>query len=125
MTDNKKNVFGQGKVAVNLMDEARKKGVRVDVAALSRHLGVPVLGCCARKGKGVRELLTAARQVMDHPPMPRRAVYPRETEETAAELARALVVSSSALADSAARVALVWASFRAFSISALVGTLYS
>ena len=86
-------------VAVNLMDEARKKGVRVDVAALSRHLGVPVLGCCARKGKGVRELLTAARQVMDHPPTPRRAVYPRETEETAAELARALSASLAGVVD--------------------------
>lgn len=29
MTDNKKNVFGQGKVAVNLMDYFKQRGVDV------------------------------------------------------------------------------------------------
>lgn len=44
-------------VCVNLMDEARRRGIRVDVAALEAQLGVPVVGCSARDGAGVERLL--------------------------------------------------------------------
>ena len=40
-------------VCVNFMDEAKKKGIRVDLKALSSRLGVPVLGMSARTNKGV------------------------------------------------------------------------
>ncbi|HSG00879.1 MAG TPA: FeoB small GTPase domain-containing protein [Vicinamibacterales bacterium] len=46
-------------VAVNLMDEARRKGIAVDVRSLSRDLGVPAIGIVARTGEGVRALLEA------------------------------------------------------------------
>lgn len=36
-------------VCVNLMDEARRKGLRVDLSLLSERLGVPVVGTVARK----------------------------------------------------------------------------
>ncbi|MFN8061500.1 MAG: FeoB small GTPase domain-containing protein [Vicinamibacterales bacterium] len=45
-------------VAVNLMDEARRKGLSVDVRALSRDLGVPAVPIVARTGEGVQTLLT-------------------------------------------------------------------
>ena len=45
-------------VCVNLMDEARRKGIRVDLPLLSRRLGVPVVGTSARSR---RSLLTLAR----------------------------------------------------------------
>ena len=77
-------------VCVNLMDEARKKGVQVDIAALSRRLGVPVVGTCARDGKGVKELLSLARKTVDSPPAPRRVRYPEPIEKTVDQLAESL-----------------------------------
>jgi ferrous iron transport protein B len=44
-------------VCVNLMDEARRKGIKVDVAMLSRELGVPAVGTAARTGEGLGELV--------------------------------------------------------------------
>jgi ferrous iron transport protein B len=44
-------------VAVNLMDEARRKGLDVDVRTLSRDIGVPAVGIVARTGENVHALL--------------------------------------------------------------------
>jgi len=46
-------------VCLNLIDEARRHGLRIDVDALSRKLGVPVIPTAARKGTGIPELLEA------------------------------------------------------------------
>ena len=42
---------------VNLLDEAKKKDIRVDMAALERLLHIPVAGASARSGKGLSRLL--------------------------------------------------------------------
>jgi ferrous iron transport protein B len=44
-------------VAVNLMDEAARKGIDVDLRSLSRDLGVPAVGIVARTGEGIHALL--------------------------------------------------------------------
>jgi GTPase len=44
-------------VAVNLMDEAKRKGLEVDVRSLSRDLGVPAVPVIARTGEGLHALL--------------------------------------------------------------------
>lgn len=44
-------------VAVNLMDEARRKGIEVDARALAKDLGVPAVPIVARTGEGVHALL--------------------------------------------------------------------
>ena len=44
-------------VCVNLMDEAKKKKIRIDLDQLSRQLGVPAVGVCARAEKGLDDLL--------------------------------------------------------------------
>ena len=46
-------------VAVNLMDEARRKGLDVYTRSLARDLGVPVIPIVARTGEGLHALLTA------------------------------------------------------------------
>jgi ferrous iron transport protein B len=46
-------------VALNLMDEAGRHGLKVDERSLSKDLGVPVIPMVARKGQGVQELLSA------------------------------------------------------------------
>lgn len=43
-------------VCVNLMDEAKKKGINIDLAKLSSLLGVEVVGTSARSGKGLDTL---------------------------------------------------------------------
>ena len=45
-------------VCVNLLDEAKKKGIFVDLEKLSLHLGVPVVGTVARKKKSLKQLLS-------------------------------------------------------------------
>ena len=44
-------------LCVNLMDEAEKKGIRVDIKRLSDILGIPVTASSARSGEGIPELL--------------------------------------------------------------------
>ena len=46
-------------LCVNLMDEAEKKGVHLNLDLLSDELGVPVVGCSARRKNGLRPLLNA------------------------------------------------------------------
>jgi len=50
-------------VFLNLMDEARRHGVGVDVRKLEAELGVPVVPGVAREGTGIDELLDAAHDV--------------------------------------------------------------
>ena len=49
-------------VCVNLLDEAQRKGIRVDLERLSQRLGVPVVGCAARGGRGLPQLKEAVAQ---------------------------------------------------------------
>ncbi len=51
-------------VAVNLMDEARRKGLEVDTRSLARDLGVPAIPISARTGEGVQTLLVTMEQVI-------------------------------------------------------------
>lgn len=44
-------------LCVNLLDEAKRKGITVDLDLLSKRLGIPVVGMIARKKKGLRELI--------------------------------------------------------------------
>ena len=44
-------------VCVNLMDEAKRKKIKINLAKLSHKLGVPVIGTNARRGEGLEELM--------------------------------------------------------------------
>lgn len=50
-------------LCVNMMDEAKKKKIHLDLPELSRLLGCPVVGCSARSGKGLKELMDKAETV--------------------------------------------------------------
>ncbi|MEA4907288.1 MAG: iron transporter FeoB [Chloroflexi bacterium] len=52
-------------VAVNLMDEARRKGMEVDTRSLSRDLGVPCIPIVARTGEGMQTLLSTIAGVIE------------------------------------------------------------
>jgi len=51
-------------VCVNLMDEARRKGIEVDVRSLARDLGVPAVGTVARTKEGLGELIRMVADVI-------------------------------------------------------------
>ncbi|HHU90485.1 MAG TPA: ferrous iron transport protein B [Clostridiaceae bacterium] len=44
-------------LCVNLLDEAKSKKIKIDLKELSKQLGIPVVGTCARNGKGLYELM--------------------------------------------------------------------
>lgn len=52
-------------VAVNLMDEARRKGLEVDTRSLSRDLGIPAIPIAAVTGEGVQTLLSTVAEVIE------------------------------------------------------------
>ncbi|MCU0722558.1 MAG: ferrous iron transport protein B [Planctomycetes bacterium] len=47
-------------VALNMMDEAGRKGIEIDAPGLSAALGVPVVPTVASRGRGIEELFRAA-----------------------------------------------------------------
>jgi len=70
-------------IALNMMDQAEAREHRIDVPALSRQMGVPVVPMVASRGKGTEDLLDAVLAVHDGA-MPSRAVrleYGREVEK--------------------------------------------
>lgn len=44
-------------VCVNILDEAKKKGIHIDLDELSLQLGAPVVGTSANSGKGLQNLI--------------------------------------------------------------------
>lgn len=53
-------------VAVNLMDEARRKGLEIDTRSLARDLGVPAIPVTARTGEGIATLLKTVADIIDN-----------------------------------------------------------
>lgn len=51
-------------VALNLMDEAKRKGLEVDARSLSRDLGIPAIPITARSGEGIHTLLGTVADVI-------------------------------------------------------------
>jgi len=52
-------------VAINLMDEAKRKGLEVDARSLARDLGVPAVPITARSGEGIHTLLSTVADVIE------------------------------------------------------------
>ncbi len=52
-------------VCVNLMDEARRKGLEVDTRSLTRDLGVPCVPTAASTGEGLSDLLRTIGEVIE------------------------------------------------------------
>ena len=69
-------------LCLNLMDEAARRGLRPELALLSRRLGVPVVGLSARRPSSRRVLLQAVEALLD---APERAVSPLRLPPEAAD----------------------------------------
>ncbi len=77
-------------VCVNLMDEAKRKGIKIDLNALSRELNVPVVGTTARKKKTLDKLLCTLDEVTSEKKKGQcyRVKYPDEIEDAVTTVAR-------------------------------------
>ncbi len=75
-------------VCVNLLDEAERKNISLDLVRLSERLGVPVVGTVARKKKSLNALLRAIDRVVapDYHAERMRVRYPDEIERAIAEI---------------------------------------
>lgn len=58
---------GKVLVCVNLLDEAERLGIRVDLPALSQRLGVPVVGTAAGRQEGLEGLKAAIAKLVREP----------------------------------------------------------
>ncbi|MCF8035937.1 MAG: ferrous iron transport protein B [Desulfobacteraceae bacterium] len=54
-------------IALNMIDVAKSRGVRIDADRLSELLGVPVVPTVARSGKGKKQLMAAAAEIAEKP----------------------------------------------------------
>jgi ferrous iron transport protein B len=70
-------------VCVNLMDEAERKGIFIDIKALEEELGVPVVATVARKGQGLDELRKRVFNIAlgVENPKPKKMTYSKTVEE--------------------------------------------
>lgn len=75
-------------VCVNLMDEARRKGIQVDLESLSARLGVPVIPVTAREGEGLDRFMEAVEKQAHGKAaaLPVRVHYSAPIEEAVASL---------------------------------------
>lgn len=61
-------------VALNMMDLVKKNGDKIEVAALSKELGVPVVETCALKGEGLQGLVNKAIEMAKSKTLPSPSV---------------------------------------------------
>lgn len=55
-------------LCVNLMDEAKKRGISIDLPLISERLGIPVVGITARRKSTLNVLMDAVDTVLDEDP---------------------------------------------------------
>lgn len=86
-------------LCLNLMDEAAKKGIEIDAAALERELGIPVIPCAARQGKGLHKLEAAIRRAAagENETHPTAIRYPAMDEDLTEEQRDDIATAAAAL----------------------------
>ena len=86
-------------LCLNLMDEAAKKGIEIDTDALERELGIPVIPCAARQGKGLHELEAAIRRAAagENETHPTAIRYPAMDEDLTEEQRDDIATAAAAL----------------------------
>ncbi|MCJ7525592.1 MAG: ferrous iron transport protein B [Candidatus Aminicenantes bacterium] len=78
-------------IALNMQDEAEKRGLKIDHEKLEKALGVPVVPTAALHGKGVRQLMERCSRLLNEAP-PTLPVFPytAHIETLVQELAAAM-----------------------------------
>ena len=77
-------------VCVNLLDEAKRKGIKIDTELLSARLGVPAVGVVGRNKKSLGSLLEVVSDALKGEGECRRTVYCDEIENAISILSEAI-----------------------------------
>ena len=94
-------------IALNMMDEADRIGVRVDVDVLSEALGAPVIPMIASKGRGIQPLFVKAYEIGRQKTMPKPTTYSTDLERHLAVLTHSLANVNSQLNPRALAIKLI------------------
>lgn len=73
-------------LCVNLMDEAEKKGISINLELLSSLLNVPVVGTSARSKRGLQKLCKEIETAVHSPSLPQPVTYDEQIVTAANEL---------------------------------------
>lgn len=84
-------------LCVNLLDEAKKKKIKIDLDKLSSELGIPVVGTTARKKKTLTSLIKTLEKVCNGniKPNPKKVRYSKDIEKSISEISNILEVETS------------------------------
>ena len=79
-------------LCVNLLDEAKKKKIKVDLKKLSSELGIPVVGTIARNKRTLDKLLESIKKACENKIeiIPKRVIYQEKIENTITKLTKVL-----------------------------------
>ncbi len=77
-------------LCLNMIDEAERKGIEIDIKKLSQILGIPVVPTIASQGRGVWELFKVALQTAKRKKKGRHIRVSRDVELVIAQLSRYL-----------------------------------
>ncbi|MFH1002133.1 MAG: ferrous iron transport protein B, partial [bacterium] len=68
-------------ICLNMIDEAERKGIRIDTEKLSEVFGVPVVPAVARKGKGIKGLFLTAYKVGEKKKIGKTINFSKDVED--------------------------------------------
>ncbi len=73
-------------LAINMMDEAQRQGLKIDGEKLSQLLGIPVLPMIASRGQGIREAFTETWRVAREQKSPQPQFFHEDIEAAVSDL---------------------------------------
>jgi len=73
-------------ICLNMIDEADRKGVKIDIEKLSKILDVPVVPVIAVKGKGIKELFSTAYKMGEKKKIGKTLNFSKDVEEVIEKL---------------------------------------
>lgn len=83
-------------IALNMMDEAQERGIKIDVDSLQRQLGVPIVPMIASRQKGIDDLKSIISEaIKKNAAEPVKITYGRKIDEAVASLAQIIKQSAS------------------------------
>jgi len=94
-------------IALNMMDEADRMGIHIDILKLEKLLNVPVVPMIANRGRGVKDAFVAAYHAAEKGIYPQRQKFHRDIENQIIEIKKQLVDADSYLDDEALAIKLL------------------
>ncbi len=73
-------------ICLNMIDEARRKGIEIDLEKLSKIFGVPVIETIANKGIGLDKIFSSAKEVFEKKLIPNIQFFHKDIEEKIEEI---------------------------------------